>query len=735
MADDERPHFVIPPEQTYTDAVIKTGFGVRIERPDYGEHGRFLVHRAQEFRATSSAARDSTVSEQLFLEVEVAEATSIRAEKPRLSQVGLTVVSYSTADEHSGTAKIGREDFDLLEGRINRYATERGHPGRSYLSVVEDLRPVPVEQKIPADLLEPTDEVLDAILYLYPGLSARESEGVVEELRRFIVELGGEPIDSHHFSSGVTTVQARVPREGLQALGREFSTLQKVGPNRAYYVGDSTPFAAIPNPLTVGAPHTDFGVALVDSGINPSCALLSPLVSGVAAQLPPGSVGPHMGHGTFVASRVVYGDDLESQLRSGSVSPVCTLHDVPVFGRDPNGQFLGADEHQLAVALDKTLPTLPDKIRVVNLSLGTDQPITDGNYSIVAHTLDYLAREHDLLIVTTSGNVRDPRLISQFPTSVTAAGFRLDPPGESLLAVTVGSIAKFGDGGTFSQLGELSPFSRVGPGSDGGLKPELVAHGGNYVRPGHRHSRFATQGIHGNGRSLAWDVGTSFAAPLVASIAAQIQGSYGGISANLAKALLLHFAEPAAVPAGIVDDGFKVGLGEPQLVPALQAGAHSAAFLFTGELDATSYLHIPFFVPDALGGDHPGSRLRVRCTVVYNPPVNPAEPSEYSQARIAAKLRKPVEVGYRDVAMSNCMRSYLPWNPVVHFDKLFTHTYSAGAWEIRLRLFTRDLPDDFRQAVAVVIEVLDENGTVDVWADISAEAGAVFQPMTVHTAA
>lgn len=735
MADDDRPHFVIPQDHVHTDAVTKTGFGVQIDRPDHGEHGRVLVRRAQEFKAASATSRDSTAARHFFLEVEVAAETTIRAEKQRLSQVGLNVVSYAREDEHSGTARIARAEFDALEGRINRYATMPDHPGKSYLAVVEDLRPVPVREKVPAHLVEPAGDPIDVILYLHAGLSGRETRAIVSELEEYILEAGGEFLGSHRFSSGVTTVRTTLLRELLEPLGREFATLRTITPNRAFFVEDSTRYAAIPNPLTVREPLTDYAVAVVDSGINPACTLLAPALAGVTPVLPPGAVRPDLGHGTFVASRIAYGDDVETRLRTSPVAPRCSLHDVQVFGKDAAGESVFADEHHLAIALDTALPDLPAKVRIVNLSLGSNQPVHDGEFGLVAATLDYLARTHDLLLVTTAGNVRDRQLLAGFPGTVLDPHYRIDPPGESLLALTVGSIAKFADGATQAQLGELSPFSRVGPGSDKGLKPELVAHGGNYVRPGVPHSRFGTQGIHGDGVSLAWDVGTSFAAPLVAQVAAQIQGAYGGIPSNLVKALLLHFAEPAKAPSGVNDTGFMVGMGEPRLEPTVQAKDHSAAFLFTGSLDTESYLHLPFFVPDALGGDHPRSRLRVRCTLVYDPPVNPSQPTEYSQSRIAAKLRKPVEVGFRDVQIGAAAKSYLPWNPIVHFDKLFSHSYAAGEWEIRLRLFTRDLPVDFQQSLAVVIEVIDENGVVDVWSDISAEAGGVFRPMTVYVAA
>jgi hypothetical protein len=42
-------------------------------------------------------------------------------------------------------------------------------------------------------------------------------------------------------------------------------------------------------------------------------------------------------------------------------------------------------------------------------------------------------------------------------------------------------------------------------------------------------------------------------------------------------------------------------------------------------------------------------------------------------------------------------------------------------------LWTRDLPEDFRQGVAVVIQVIDETQGLDVWEAVELEAGEMFR--------
>lgn len=736
MPNGDRPHFRIPPDLVHDDLVNKRGFGTTYDRPDHGRHGEFLVRRTQEFRETAAAGRDSALMSDVFMQVRTPAEVPISGEKQRLRGVGIDVVAYSRRDPSAAIAKMSRDTYDDFEARLLRYATLPAHPGRSYFSLLDDVTSVPVDEKLSPHLGAVTDEeFVDSIIMTQAGLAARERTAILDSIEAFAEERQSDVLGRHDFASGVSTIRLRMSVRDLHELGHDYHSVREIRPNRVFMVGDSVPITPMPAPLPVAPPRTRIGVAVVDSGIQQHSYALGPIVTGEDPALPPGSLEPHRSHGTFVASRVAYGDTLELQIAGGRLSPRCNLFDIPIIGRSAAGNEVYADEHGLAAALDTTLARLPQSVRVVNLSLGTDDPIEDHEYSLVASTLDFLAREHDLLVVTTAGNVRDRALVTGYPVSVSDPGWRVDPPGEALLALTVGSIAHHADHHTLSAVRELSPFSRVGPGADGGRKPEVVAHGGNYARPCNAVSRYAVQGIFGDGRTLAWDAGTSFAAPLVAGAAAELFGSYPGAEANLVKALLCHFTQPADAPAGQDDPCRCVGLGEPDLEAAISAAHHSASFLFTGELTDDRYLFLPFYVPEMLAEGAEDSRLEVRGTIVYDPPVNAMNPLEYSQSRIAAKLRKPTEVGFRDVQLSAHMHSYQPWNPLIHFRKGFSRSYSTGYWELQLRLFTRDLPDDFAQSFAVIVEVRDSRGGGgDVWAAVQAEVGDQFRAAEIEAA-
>jgi hypothetical protein len=561
---------------------------------------------------------------------------------------------------------------------------------------------------------------IDCIVHLYSGLTERERAAVVLSLRNYLAETAHLVGEAAFLANGTTALEARLTPADMRETARSFSTVRSFTPNRVYFLTDSTPFYPVNPNCTVVAPTCSVAVAVFDGGINANSRAFSGVIQAVLPSLPSGAVAPLGEHGSFVASRVIYGDDIEQQQQSGVLEPKCPLVDVPIFGKDATGRAVPVTEPQLAVAIERAISALPNNARVLNLSLGTDSPILDASYSLVAQVLDEQARKRDLIPVVTAGNIRDPRRIATYPREVDQPHWRIDPPAESLLSVTVGSIARYVDAGALSRVGELSPFSRRGPGADGGVKPELVAHGGNCLANGQATSRVATQGIHPTGSQVAWDIGTSFAAPLVASAAAEICHHYVNPPANLVKALLFHFAERALSPATSLDECFLTGFGEPRVAAALAAAAHNAAFLFTGSVRTGCYQYLPFYVPAAFATDA-RARLRVRATLVFDPPVNPNNQAEYSQARMAVALRKAVELGFRDVSVAAAMFAGTPWSPVLHFDQRFARGFASGIWELRTRLWTRELPDEYEQKYAAVIEVIDSSGMVDVWNDVTRE--------------
>lgn len=731
---DSRPHFEIPSSRVRTAQVPVRGRSKPYSRPNYSAHGDFLRERTARLEAYSAGTADFEATEALFLQVRTPPELPARGERQRLRNAGFEMVALSPVDAHSATVQLRKADLPTLQRKVDRYASTPDNIGKSSLAVIEDIGPVPVEEKIAADFIAVDDSATDCLLVFYATLTDGERAAVLLAVRSFMARSGLLIAAERRLSNGVTLVEVRLRPSEARAAGAAFSTLRQVMPNHVFFVPDGRRISAISPQITVEATQGTTSVAVIDTGISASCSGVSQSVIATLPQLPPRAVAAELGHGTFVASRVLYGDSLERSLTSGVLRPICPLVDVPVIGVDASGRLVPVYEGHLASAIDAALPALPASTRVVNVSLGTDKASVDGQMSIVAQILDKHAVERNLLVITTAGNVRDPRVFGNFPASLLLPASRIDSPGDSLLAVTVGSIAKFEDAGSLSRAREVSAFSRRGPGPFGGVKPDLVAHGGNCLADGSTSARIGVHGLAANGESWECDYGTSFAAPLVSSMGAQLFDHYANPGANLVRALLLHFTDSVVVPPVSLQTEHICGLGEPNLDAARWSVEHAAAFLHSGELTANSHSFLPFFVPACLAVGA-GGQLRIKVTVVISPPVTPDNQVEYAKTRVSVALLKPAEIGHRVVGVSDDTINVDKWSPITQLSRSFRRSYETGEWQLQLRLWSRGLPSGFRQPYAAIIEVIDEAGGQPVRSATEAEAGAAFPVMMVRAAA
>lgn len=731
---DKKPHFEIPKDRVRSVPINVTGRAKPFSRPSYSAHGDFLRERAAALREYADHAADASAAESVFLKVRTPQSLPARGERMRLKSAGLEIVSLSSIDANSATVQLRKSDVAKFEKKVNKYATSPRNVGKSYLAVIDDIGPVPTEEKLSPELIDAADAPIDCLLIFYSSLSEKERAAVLLAIRSFIARTETELGTQRRLSNGVTVVEARMRPSEARTAGAAFSTLRQITTNNVFFAPNAWHISDLPSTIQVLPPQLKTAVAVVDTGISPTCAGVAGAISEVKPYLPSGAVAASPEHGTFVASRVLYGDALENSLRSGILHPLCPLVDVPVLGVDSRGSLVNASEAHVAEAIDRTLPTLPSSVRVVNISLGTNTPVVDGSMSIVAQVVDKHARERDLLVVATAGNIRDVHLLNGFPHALLRSECRIDSPGDSLLAVTVGSIAKQEEVGALSRARELSAFSRRGPGPFGGSKPDVVAHGGNCKAGGVSSAHIGAHGLSPGGWKWACDFGTSFAAPIISAMGAQLYDHYPTASSNLVRALLVHFADPVISPSVAIPKEHLVGVGEPNIDTARWAGEHSAAFLYVGEMMSNRFYFLPFHVPSCLAENGKG-RLKIKVTVAIDPPVDPDNQMEYAKARVGVALHKPDGAGHKKIGIAEELLDADRWCPLVHFQRIFRRSYQTGEWELQVRMFTRNLDADFRQKYAVVIEVIDDTGSLPVQTGVETEAGSSYRNHEISVAA
>jgi hypothetical protein len=235
-----------------------------------------------------------------------------------------------------------------------------------------------------------------------------------------------------------------------------------------------------------------------------------------------------------------------------------------------------------------------------------------------AAQIDTMSEQLDILIIQSSGNIRDsassPRsgILDHLDAGRTYPDFLIEPssrvanPAQSLQALTVGSVAYkyYKSNGWVSFVkneAEPSSFSRSGLGLWNVIKPEVVEFGGDYLlSPGTP----ALLGTPTEGRDCfpelvrstkfgpgpefdRDDIGTSYAAPKVTHIAAHLQRVLPDEPCLLYRALIVQSARwPDWTRGTTVDTNLAIrtlGYGLPDLERATTNNDYRITLITSGE--------------------------------------------------------------------------------------------------------------------------------------------------------
>ena len=136
------------------------------------------------------------------------------------------------------------------------------------------------------------------------------------------------------------------------------------------------PAEEIPNSLTINPVISPSAICIIDSGINSSNGIFDKLVlHRIKNYLPKDSIDCSYDHGTFVASRCLFGDNIDDCLGSHSLQPYCNVIDIPVFGVNSSGVNTYPTDFGLRKAVEDVVTQFYATVKVYNLSLGVPLPM------------------------------------------------------------------------------------------------------------------------------------------------------------------------------------------------------------------------------------------------------------------------------------------------------------------------------------------------------------------------
>lgn len=710
-------HLEIPKDNISKKEINKTGFGESVPRFSYSEHGISLRNKKNLFKEIEYSKKDLKVISNVFLQLSTLDNMNIKSHILKIENLGFELVSLNFENKSIANFKIDDDKFQEFEVKLDEYISTPENKYKTYFSAIENIKAIPIETKVSHDIDINSELRYDLLIQFFDGIKKEEIESLEKLIRKEFLQNNFE-YNFSNISNRIVTIKTRLNGSEINTILNEFNSIKEISLNQNYFITNSVKGELIADDIKFEDVSSSSAICIFDSGITNSGKIIPNFVRDrINSYIPAGSVSPQYSHGTFVASRCIFGDDIEFQITTKNLKPYCYVIDVPVFGIDSFNNILGLNDFDLANAITEVVESLYLEVKVYNLSLGNPNSLRDNERSHLGKTLDFLSKEFDVLFVISSGNINSS--LGTYPENhFSNVNARIGSPAESLLGLTVGSIAKYDDHGSLTKRDLISPFSKIGPGTDGGLKPELVSHGGNLMSPYTSFPRISACGLFEDGLSLSYDNGTSFSSPIISRHAQMLFDYYPFAKTNLIKALLIHFAEKREVFENFDFDFKFTGFGEPLIQNALYANK-TATYLYQGELDMDNYDYVKFNIPDIFHDGNLESKLKLKITIVYNPEVNLNNDYEYSKTRLSVKLVKNTAVGLKEISLSNSNIYTKQWSPILQFEKSFTRNFDAGEWEVALRLYTRSITDvNFKQDYAIIIEVMDENGNINVYDEI-----------------
>jgi len=239
------------------------------------------------------------------------------------------------------------------------------------------------------------------------------------------------------------------------------------------------------------------------------------------------------------------------------------------------------------------------------------------------------------MFVICTGNISDelPSLIGSlpYPEYLGDSCCTIYSGAEACNAVTVGGVANKDSDNSIARRKQPSPFTRRGELRKRG-KPDVVSWAGNVELPAassgsfrfHVRPELSVISLALSPSTLGYDIGTSYAAPIVANILARLSKEYPNAGINLLKALVIHFSywpdEHRRINASEDLKKALYGKGISDFDRCAYSTNSCATYIMEDSVGYDEIAWIPIYVPAHMRDIYGEKRMRV--TLVYNPPVD-----------------------------------------------------------------------------------------------------------------
>jgi hypothetical protein len=607
----------------------KPGFGGG-KRTNPVEHGRHLLDQLSGLsESTKQKSNPFRLDPKLIFKIKAHQKLS----DDLVNQTGLDILAF----EPDKAIVVFSCDLELKEfrKRLENYSQITEGPEYSYLGAIDDLVPLEREDRIGRLLeLKPVQpgELAALDLELWHTGDRKEMkaslEHIAETLEYFSSDTTPMRMSDSYVGEYLCIARIKVTYEVLEFL-LELETVKEIDrPPQPAFERTTDYNLPISNfPEVISPPEKNCGILVIDSGVQSGHPLIAPVLGEAdvfpdpGQQLIKGGAEDVNGHGTSVAGIAIYGD-VENCIKKLCFDPTAWLFSARVTDEDCKYY----EDLLLETQLDRAIKAFVDNYpncKVINISLGDYEKFyIDGMKQFrLAAKIDEIAYHYqnkNIIFVISAGNsyheeLEYEKLRTEYPNYLLNKNARIIDPATSAIALTVGSLS-YGRGSmtepadvrrqAIAKLpGYPSPFTRTGFGVDGMIKPDVVDFVGDLAldlsyREGLDLPKVSQLGdnvagvsvvtFSKNFQSSLFHIcsGTSFAAPRVANIAAQLFTKYPNASSNLIRALIVN---SAVLPKEIPDE-FSNGTKSQKIKKQLQIYGYGQTDLERAMYSAENYV-------------------------------------------------------------------------------------------------------------------------------------------------
>lgn len=586
-------------------------------KKDTREFGRALIEQLEQSVKYCKRQSKITSDEDIFFVLHTEDR--INYEETMMDRLGVKL-SVQT-DDKSAVVSIDSEFLEKLRSVLSRYMdTAELH---SYIDEIASISLADFDRISPElkEWIDTSDIPIYVEIEMLPNLREERYVSLINSLTDFLKQQKDEILISRVRESSAS-IRARAKPQTVKALVDGVDSIWQARKAPTIIKGKPQSIETI-HEITARSPESDAEfVCVLDTGLDKNHPLLKDVFLDAVDLTKDNEPQDVDGHGTFVAGLAAYGE-LENR------------SDPSASARIISAKVLGSDlspSPYLETYIEEAVERFHEQAKIFNLSVMYPQYSSFLQPTELAYTIDKLSRRYNVLFVVCTGNLQDEEFLSlkslSYPTYFGDKCCVVYGGAESCSGITVGGVANKDSDKSVARIRQPSPFTRRGELSARG-KPDVVSWAGNAERiPStgriKSNEKLGVVSLAISPSVLAYDIGTSCAAPVVANLLAELLREYPDAGSNLLKALLIHFAywpeEHQRLNASGDLKKSLYGKGIPDFFKCAYSTKSCAAFILEDSIAYNEVAFIPIYVPKIMRQIY-GEKI-MRVTLVYDPPVD-----------------------------------------------------------------------------------------------------------------